>query len=75
MLSNCSAIEIVDDKYKIISCNGIGRNFEKGYVLKCYWKNNKYYEERLEESDKYKMLNELFSTNIMNLESEESSID
>ena len=75
MLSNCSAIEIVDDKYKIISCNGIGKNFEKGYVLKCYWKNNKYYEERLEESDKYKMLNELFSTNIMNLESEESSID
>ena len=57
MLSNCSAIEIVDDKYKIISCNGIGRNFEKGYVLKCYWKNNKYYEERLEKMHKNKNLN------------------
>ena len=75
MLSNCSAIEIVDNKYKIISGKGNGRNFEKGYVLKCYWKNNEYYEEKLEESKEYKMLGELFSTNIMNLESEEDGID
>lgn len=69
MLSNCSAIEIIDDKYKIISGNGNGRNFEKGYVLKCYWKNNKYYKEKLEENDKYNMLSELFSMNEINIES------
>lgn len=65
MLSNCSAIEIVNDKYKIISNSCNYRNFEKGYVLKCYWKNNKYYEEKLESSDEYKMLSELLSKNII----------
>lgn len=69
MLSNCSAIEIIDDKYKIISADGNGRNFEKGYVLKCYWKNNKYYEEKLEENGKYNMLSELISMNEINIES------
>lgn len=63
LLSNCSAIEIVDDKYKIISTDSNGRSFKKGYILKCYWKNNKYYEEALEESSEYKMLSELLNKN------------
>ena len=67
MLSNCSAIEIVDDKYRIISGNGNGRNFDKGYVLKCYWKNNKYYEEKLETNNEYEMLSKLFCTNMTDL--------
>ena len=74
MLSNCSAIEIVDDKYKIISSNGNVRKFERGYVLKCYWNNNKYYEVKLEESDKYKKLSELFSTNVMNLDEKDINV-
>lgn len=57
MLSNCSAIEIIDDKFKIIYSD------EKGYSLKCYWKNNKFYEERLEESTEFKMFNEVFNIN------------
>lgn len=60
MLSNCSAIEIIDNKYKIIAGPGNCRNFKKGYVLKCCWKNDVYYENRLEESNKYKSLDELF---------------
>lgn len=60
MLSNCSAIEIVDDKYKIITGPGNSRKFNKGYVLKSYWINDKYYEVELEESSKYKSLDELF---------------
>lgn len=63
MLSNCSAIEIVDDKYRIISGSGNDRNFEKGYALKCYWKNNEYYEEKLETSGEYKELRELLFKN------------
>lgn len=74
MLSNCSAIEIINDKYKIISGDGNDRNFDKGYVLKCYWKNNKYYEEKLEASTEYKKLSELLCTNITDLENEESII-
>lgn len=61
MLSNCSAVAIIDDKYKIISSNGNNRNFEKGYVLKSYWKDNKYYETKIEEDKNYRTLNELFS--------------
>lgn len=68
MLSNCSAIEIVDDKYKIISSNGNDRTFEKGYILKSYWKNDKYYETKLEGNNDYRPLNELFS--IIHLEDE-----
>ena len=39
LLSNCSAIEIVDDKYRIIIENGNNRNFSKGYIYKAYWNN------------------------------------
>lgn len=65
MLSNCSAIEIIDNKYRIISAPGNNRKFKNGYALKCYWKNDKYYEELLEITDEYKMLNELLCKNIM----------
>lgn len=62
MLSNCSAIEIIDDKYKIIVGTSNGRNFDKGYALKAYWKNDEYYEVELKESIKYRLLDELFDT-------------
>lgn len=67
MLSNCSAVEIVDDKYKIICADVNNRNFKKGYILKCYWEDDKYYEEKLKENSEYKSLNELFSKNITDL--------
>ena len=60
MLSNCSALEIVDDKYKII-CSETNSSIQKGYVLKCYWKNNIFYEERLESTNNYQPLNNLLS--------------
>lgn len=63
MLSNCSCIEIVDDKYKIITSKvkSHNHNIEKAYALKAYWKNNKYYEEPLETSDEFKSLTKLLS--------------
>ena len=59
MLSNCCALEIVDDKYKIITSNGNNRNFDKGYMYKAYWKNGKYYEIKLNETEEYGSLLEL----------------
>lgn len=67
MLSNCSAVEIVDDKYKIICTDVNNRNFKKSYILKCYWRDDKYCEEKLKENSEYKSLNELFSKNITDL--------
>lgn len=60
MLSNCSALEIADDKYKII-CSETNSLIQKGYVLKCYWKNNIFYEERLESTNNYQPLNNLLN--------------
>lgn len=45
MLSNSSAIEIVDDKFKII-LNKL-ENKPAPYVLKAFWTNGKYHEKRL----------------------------
>ena len=67
MLSNCSAIEIINNKYKIICTDTNNRKFKKGYVLKCYWQDDRYYEEKLEENSEYKMLSELFCKNIVDL--------
>ena len=67
MLSNCSAIEIINNKYKIICADTNKRKFKKGYVLKCYWQDDRYYEEKLEENNEYKMLSELFCKNIVDL--------
>jgi dipeptidase E len=52
-LENCCAIEIVDDKYRIIS----SKSSAKAY--KIYWKNNKYYEEVIKKERKLKLLKNL----------------
>lgn len=57
MLSNCSALEIIDDKYRIITSNN------DGYAYKTYWYNNKYYEEKLQLNGKFKSLNGLIKRN------------
>ena len=59
LLSNCSAIEIVDDKYRIIIENGNNRNFSKGYIYKAYWNNETYFETKLEESKEFLPLTKL----------------
>lgn len=53
MLSNCSALEIIDDKYRIITSSN------DGYAYKTYWYNNKYYEEELQLNGEFKSLNYL----------------
>lgn len=54
-IDECCAIEIVDEKYKIISSK------ETANAYKIYWKKNQFFEEIIEKSEKYKDLNKLLS--------------
>lgn len=60
MLSNCSAIEILDDKYKII-CSETNRLIQKGYAIKCYWADNTFHEEKLESTNNCQPLSNLLN--------------
>ena len=64
MLSNKSAIEIVDNKYRILFDHNSESNLIKPFVLKSYWDNNEYKEKLLPESTKYDLLDNLFSKDI-----------
>ena len=59
-MSNCCAIEIIDDKYKLITDDASNYGIE-AYGIKTYWNNNKYIEEYIDKSDKLKNLNTLLS--------------
>ncbi len=56
MLSNGSAIEIIDDNYRIIANNN-------SYGLKCYYYQGEYFEEELDLSNQYKPLSTLLNKN------------
>ncbi len=62
MLSNRSAIEIVDNKYRILTDNNGSIN--KPFVLKAYWDDNVYKEKILPESIEYDSLDNLFARDI-----------
>lgn len=64
MLSNCSALEIIDNTYRIILNKDNNKSSKKCYAVKCYWKDNKFYEEFLTDSKEYKPLSELLDKNI-----------
>ncbi|MBE6156301.1 MAG: hypothetical protein E7161_00945 [Firmicutes bacterium] len=63
IMSNCSAIEIIDDKYRIITSDANDHGFNRGYGYKAYWHNNKYYEINL-VTDKFLPLNDLLEKNL-----------
>lgn len=62
-LSNCAALEIIDEKYKVITTDASQYGI-KAYALKTYWDNNEYLEENIELTEEYRPLNELLSKNI-----------
>lgn len=53
MLSNCAALEIINDKYKFISSN------VEAFALKAYWKNNKYIEKKCEFLKTHRNIDEI----------------
>ena len=61
LFSNCAALEIVDDEYRLItSSEAPNHGLEKAFWKKTYRKNWKYIEENLEESSEFKKLSELY---------------
>lgn len=62
-LSNCTAIEIIDDKYKIIKTKPVEEKF-KPYALKTYWENDELFETELNNENEFKSINDLLSKNI-----------
>lgn len=52
-LNNCCAIEIVDNKYRIISSKATANAY------KVFWKNNKYFEEKVEKTKAFKPIDKL----------------
>ena len=52
-IDNCCAIEIIDDKYRIISSK------PSANAYKVYWKENKYYEEVIKKEKEFKSLKNL----------------
>lgn len=61
MLSNCAALEIIDDKYRMIVSDSKGHNIKKAYGLKGYWRGNKYIEEEIIISNEFKDINDLLN--------------
>lgn len=54
-LDNCAALEIVDDKYRIITSN----NEANGY--RTYWKDGIYHEEVIEKTDEFVNIDKLLN--------------
>lgn len=62
-MSNCAALEIVDNKYRLITSDASYHGIE-AYGLKSYWENGEYLEEKIDVSFEFKSLEELLSKNI-----------
>jgi dipeptidase E len=52
-IDNCCAIEVIDDKYRIISSKSSANAY------KVYWKGNRYFEEVIKKEKKLKLLKNL----------------
>lgn len=62
-LSNCCAIEIIDNEYRIIKSIPDDKKFIP-YALKKYWDNGNYFEKEITGSSEFKPLSKLLSKNI-----------
>ena len=60
LVSNCAALEIIDDKYRVITSDASSYGVE-AYALKAYWKNNEYIVEKIDNSVEFKPLNDLIN--------------
>lgn len=61
-ISNCCALEIIDDEYRLITSNPISHKI-KPYGLKTYWEDGKYIVKPIDDSLEFKPLDELLSKN------------
>ena len=63
LISNCTALEIVDDQYRLITSDASYHGIQ-AYGLKSYWSNGEYLQEKIDDSLEFKPLKELLSKNI-----------
>jgi peptidase E len=63
LFSNCAALEIVDNEYRMITSEiqSPEHKIEKAFWKKTYRKNGEYIEENLEDSEEFKSLSELYA--------------
>ena len=59
-MSNCTALEIVDDTYRLITSDASYHGIE-AYGLKSYWKDGEYIVKNIDASQEFKPLEELLS--------------
>lgn len=59
-MSNCMALEIIDDKYRLITSDASDYNINP-YALKTYWLNDKYIEEYIEIKKEFEDLSILLN--------------
>lgn len=65
LLSNCSALEIVDDEYRIITSDASYHNITP-FALKTYWDAGEYIEEQIDITSTFKKITELYTKNGIN---------
>ena len=63
LMSNCTALEIVDDQYRLITSDASSYGIE-AYGIKSYWENNEYFEETLDTASNFKPLKDLLQKSI-----------
>jgi dipeptidase E len=61
-ISNCCALEIIDDEYRLITSTPIAHEI-KPYGLKTYWEDGEYIIETIDDGLNFKPLNELLTRN------------
>lgn len=54
-LTNCSALEIIEDKYRIITSK------PEAYCKKCFWENNVYYSNKITVTEEMRTIDELLN--------------
>ena len=62
-ISNCAALEIIDNQYRLITSDASFHNIE-AYGLKSYWENDEYKERKIEISNEFRPLSELLNRDI-----------
>ena len=60
LMSNCAALEIIDDEYRIITCDASFHGIN-AYGLRIYWNGYEYVTENIEESKNFKSLKKLLN--------------
>ena len=61
LFSNCAALEIIDDEYRVLTSDASNYDIKEAYWKKTYRKNGEYVEEILDNTPEFKKLSELYS--------------